>query len=131
MYASRKCQQDSSRRTPVGSPCSFSSTTPPGTCRSPFARVSAAEFSQIECESRAIKATGVSPAISSRDCFVGSTCGCQSPLRQPRPSSHVPGRTVLDSTRGATQNPSHILNSFAFRTIGAGIQSTYAENQNA
>jgi hypothetical protein len=47
-WRSRKCQHDSSRRTPVGSPASSTSTTPPGTARSPLARASAAEFSQQE-----------------------------------------------------------------------------------
>ena len=58
---SRKCQADSSRRTPVGSPRSSVSTTPPGTRRSPFARASAAEFSQSEWPSLAMSATGTSP----------------------------------------------------------------------
>ena len=47
-YRSLNCQAASSRRTPVGSPRSSSSTTPPVTWRSPFARASAAEFSQSE-----------------------------------------------------------------------------------
>src|SRR3989442_10064349 len=43
--------------------------------------------------------------------------------------SQVPGLTELDSTSGATQNPFHIWNSPARRTMGAGIQSMCGEYQ--
>ena len=42
-YRSRNVQADSSRRTPVGSPRSSTSTTPPSDCRSPSACARAAE----------------------------------------------------------------------------------------
>ena len=89
----RNSQADSSRRTPVGSPDSSRSTTPPGTLRSPSPRASAAELSQSEWPSRAMSATGESGATASRSCLVGSTGGDQSPLRQPLPRIHDPRPT--------------------------------------
>ncbi len=103
MRLRRNSQADSSRRTPVGSPDSSVSTTPPGTLRSPSARASAAEFSQSEWPSRAMSATGESEATASRSCFVGSTGGDQSPLRQPLPRIQAPrGALAAASATRAT-----------------------------
>ena len=106
MRLRRNSQADSSRRTPVGSPDASVSTTPPGTRRSPSARASAAELSQSECPSRAISATGESEATASRSCFVGSTGGDQSPLRQPLPRIQAPrgARAAASATRATASS---------------------------
>ena len=95
--ASRNRHAASSRRTPVGSPPASRSTTPPGVSRSPFARASAAELSQSECESRASRAAGTSPVTASRSSRVGSAP--QSAPRQPRPRSQPPGGTLPSPAR--------------------------------
>ena len=108
MRSRRNSQADSSRRTPVGSPDSSVSTTPPGTRRSPSPRASAAELSQSECPSvrsarpasrgppRRGRASSARPGATSRRS--ASRCrGSRRPaglVPPPRPPARRPPRAV-------------------------------------
>src|SRR4051794_33223842 len=84
-------QADSSRSTPVGSPASSVSTTPPGTRRSPPAAARAAELAHSEWPSWARSAMRTPGATASSAWRVGFSLHSSS--RQPRPRSQAPRGT--------------------------------------